>query len=349
MPAAKIAKTFIPIYQQLLDEYKNAILTHNLKPGERIDSINEIQKRHGVARETAKLVLKILAREGFIIQKPGKGSFVADLSPRKKEWAVVLPFYSIQYEDLLQCLVRHAWKSGRILHHFVDYNSFREEILLVGKLIQDRYEGIIVIPTLDESRTADFYSRLSTQGAVVVLLDHSMSGSSFAYAVQSYDLGVQRAMKYLLDHSQGAIAFVRNEIWAEKNLVQELMEETYKQIMDDERPSVKPLIIDRAPSLDPAMIHDNAIQGIFCCDDTDAIRVIGRLREQGVLIPDQLRLVSYGNTDMARFFTPSITSIDPHNDEMAGTITDIIIKKLNGESIENSQHVVSPELIVRET
>ena len=50
--------TFVPIYQQLIDQYKHTILTQQTLPGARIDSINEIQKRYKVSRETAKNVLK---------------------------------------------------------------------------------------------------------------------------------------------------------------------------------------------------------------------------------------------------------------------------------------------------
>jgi DNA-binding LacI/PurR family transcriptional regulator len=349
MSSPESARTFIPIYQQLVDEYKQAIITHLLQPGEQIDSINQIQERHSVSRETAKLVLKILAKEGFIIQHPGKGSFVSDLSPRKKIWAVVLPFYSVQYEDLLNRLAQQASKAGRTLHHFIDYNNVNEEIQMVGRLTKERYETVIVIPTLDESKTADFYSRLSTQGTIVVLLDHTMTGSYFAYAVQSYDLGVQRAMQYLLNNSRASIAFVRNETWVGRNMIQELMEETFKEIISAQRPTAAPYVIERASAVSAEQITGNHVDGIFCCDDTDAIRVIGRLTEQGIEIPKRVRLVSYGNTDLAHYFTPSVTSIDPHNEELSATITDIILRKLAGESIANAQYVVQPDLIIRST
>jgi len=83
---------FIPVYRRLLDEYKDAIITHQLRSGDKIDSINEIMRRHQVSRETAKLVLKLLAKEGFIVQKAGKGSFVANLSPMKNSGVLFFRF-----------------------------------------------------------------------------------------------------------------------------------------------------------------------------------------------------------------------------------------------------------------
>ena len=349
MPQPQKQAPFVPIYQRLVNDYKDDIITRKYKPGDRIDSINQVRRLHHVSRETAKTVLKILARDGYIIQRPGKGSFVADLRPRKKLWGLVLPFYSVQYEDLLNRLSRKAWALGRQLHHYVDYNSWEEEIRLVGRLINQRYEAVVIVPTLDESKTAEFYSTFMSRATSVALIDHTMAGSAFSYVIQSYDLGVQRGMNYLLERTPRTIAFVRNEIWAGRNLVQELMEETYRTIIDAQRGEGSSLVVDRVGSIDAAFVRDNGIEGIFCCDDADALRVTGRLGEQGVRVPDDFRLVSYGNTDLARYFTPAITSIDPHNEEMAETTVRILRKKIGGDSTEFSQYVVQPELVVRTT
>lgn len=340
---------FVPIYRRLIDEYKDAIVSRRLKPGDRIDSINQIVAHHQVSRETAKIVLNTLAREGYIVKRPGKGSFVADLSPRKKIWGVVLPFYSVQYEDLVHELAHQAWSLGRQLYHYTDYNNWEEEIRMVGHLVRERYEAVVVVPTFDESRTAGFYRSLSAKETSVSLIDHTMAGSYFPYVIQSYDLGVQRGTRYLLERTDKSIAFVRNEIWSGRNLVQELMEGTFMAVMTDERPHLMPHLIDRAGRIDAAFVRDYDIGGVFCCDDSDAIRVIGKLREQGVAVPGDVRLVSYGNTHLARYFIPAITSLDPHNAEMAQKTGEILRKRIEGVPTHFCQYIVQPELIVRET
>ena len=129
-----LKEPFVPIYQKLYEDYKNDIIKQKLQPGDRIHSINEMMQRHHIARETAKIVLKKLSDEGFIIQKPGKGSFVANLGPMKKIWAVIVPFFSAQMEELIFYLHHEADKLGRKLEHYVDYNHWEEEInILNGK------------------------------------------------------------------------------------------------------------------------------------------------------------------------------------------------------------------------
>lgn len=340
---------FIPIYRKLYEQYRDAIITQQYRPGDRIHSINEMVGLHRIARETAKAVLKKLSDDRLIIQQPGKGSFVADQGPLKKIWGVVVPFFSAQVEELIHDLREEAARRNRELEHFVDYNHWQEEIRLVGHLINERYEAVIVIPTFDETETASFYTRLKPGGTVVSLIDHTMAGSYFTYVIQSYDLGVKRGMQHLLNQKSGTLAFLKNNIWLKRNMVQELMQDTFLDCIEASQKGFQSLILNNVDQISEEWIRRNQVHGFFCCDDTDAIRVAGRLKEWGFKIPEEISLVSYGNTDLARYFTPAITSIDPHSAEMAATTADIIERKRNGADVSYSQYVYQPELIVRET
>ncbi|MBD3320901.1 MAG: hypothetical protein GF350_07405 [Chitinivibrionales bacterium] len=237
----------------------------------------------------------------------------------------------------------------RNVKHFVDYNNWKEEIRLVGRMIVEGYEAIIVIPTLDETKTASFYRRLSRHTTIVTLLDHTMTGSYFSYVIQNYNLGLLRGMRYLLAKSRGNIAFVRNEVWAERDMLQESLEMVYKEILCSESPGAHPLIICRIDQVTAKSMVENRITGIFCMDDAYAIRLIGALKREGIAVPGDISLVSYGNTDLARYFTPAISSVDPRSDHMAEKIVAIINRRLQGENTEYCQYVIQPEVIVRET
>lgn len=347
-------RTAIPIYEQLVAHYRDRIRDGRLMPGTQVDSISAIQRRHAVSRETAKRVLHILEEEGWVVQRAGKGTFVADLRPKQKVWGVVVPFFSVQYEDLLLQLTHRALPLNREIRRFYDYNSWEEEVRLVRMMQRERYEAVVVIPTLDESRTWSAYANASPLDSPIVLFDHTMTYRDFHFVVQSYDLGVVRAMDYLLSHGEGGVAFVKNEGWTGRNMVLELMLETYRMVLRRRRPDVELVEFDRASHVDAETLRNKNVSGVICCDDISAIQVIGRLRDQGVEVPRDLRLVSYGNTDLARFFTPSISSVDPHNNEMADRLIDVlrVLDGLGGDRVDvlqPIQHVVQPELIVRET
>jgi DNA-binding LacI/PurR family transcriptional regulator len=342
-------QAFIPIYRRLFEQYKNAIITQQHHPGERIDSISEMQKRYDISRETAKLVLKRLADDGLIIQRAGKGSFVADLGPRKKKWGVIIPYFSAQIDELITSLRIEAKNQKRKMEYYIDYNNWQEEIRLVGSMINERYEAIIVFPTFDESKTASFYRSLVAGGSLVMLINHTMAGSYFTYVIQSYDLGVKRAVQFLQSRCTERIAFIKNDTWSGRNLVQEVMEETFKSFVGESDDVTKAVVINSIHTLTPDFLREQDIQGIFCCDDLDAVRIIGRLVEWDFKIPGDISLISYGNTELARYFSPKITSIDCHYPLMANRTAKIISDHLNGDDVTYCQYVIQPELIIRET
>jgi len=209
--------SFVPIYQKLKDLYKEKIMSQEYPPGHKIDSINQIMIRQKVSRETAKLVLKQLLDEGLIVMKQGKGSFVVHHQETKNIWGMIIPFYSSNMEQLIYHLDFEAQRRGKQFTYFLGYNNPDEEKRLVSKMILEGYEAIIVVPNYDETKTAEFYRNLIHGNTQVILTDYTMSGSYFKYIVQSYDLGVKRAVNYLAENHSGNLLLMKNETWKGRN------------------------------------------------------------------------------------------------------------------------------------
>jgi len=66
-----------PLYQQIKEQIQGAILRQELKEGERLPSIRALASDLHVSVLTTKRVYEELEKEGFIVSKFGKGSFVA--------------------------------------------------------------------------------------------------------------------------------------------------------------------------------------------------------------------------------------------------------------------------------
>lgn len=265
---------FIPIYQRLTEFYQRKILSQEFLPDQRIDSISRITDRHSVSRETAKLVLKRLIDEGLVVSKAGKGSFINSQKSLKKIWGMIVPFYSSNIEQLIVCLQEEAKKRGRELIYFFDYNNAEEEKQLVGTMIFEGYEAIIVVQNYNEMTTAEFYRKLIPGGTKVMLVDNTMAGSYFRYVIQSYDLGVKRVLDYLVQQGKGNLLLVKNEIWKGRNLLHELMENTFRMLIEERYSDKKLYVVDRVSDLNISYLKESLISGILCCIDTDAIQYI---------------------------------------------------------------------------
>lgn len=339
---------FVPIYRKLSDQYRKSIENQAYPPGSKIDSIQQIMSRHHVSRETAKLVLRQLLDEGLIISKQGKGSFVVDHEETKPVWGMVIPFYSSNMETLIEHLSAEASARGRDFEYYLGYNNPEEEQRLVRNMILHAYEAIIVVPNYDENLTASFYRNLVQGRTQVILADYTMSGSYFRYVVQSYDLGVCRALEYLAAEREGNLLMVKNESWKGRNLLIELVEQSLRIRTSNDYPGKKVFVIPDVRQLNKSLLSENDISGILCYSDIDAIKTTGRLKQWNISMPDDVRLVSYGNTELTRFHEPEITVIDCMYGEMASR-TAALIDDGDDKGREFEQHIIQPVLIKRGT
>lgn len=66
-----------PLYEQIKEQIKNAIISGELKEGEALPSIRALANDLHVSVLTTRRVYDELESEGFVITKAGKGSFVA--------------------------------------------------------------------------------------------------------------------------------------------------------------------------------------------------------------------------------------------------------------------------------
>lgn len=340
-------KAGVPVYMQLTGFYKKKIINLELLPDAKMDSIIRIMQRHNVSRDTAKRVLHALSEEGYIRKIVGKGSFVTSSNKIKNSWGMVIPFYSSNIEELIRNLKSEAENTGSDLIYYLTYNNPEEEKRLVTEMVMKGYKAVIIIPNYNETLTADYYRRLIPGNTTIVLVDNTMAGSYFRYVIQSYDLGVSRAIEFLTKQNDGNLLLVKNEDWQGRNLLYELMEKTFYNIIQTKYPKRNSFTIGNAHYLTENFLAQNKIGGILCCCDTDSIRVLGRIKKWGVKIPSEISLVSYGNTELTEYFEPPITSLDCQYKKMAEKTAQLVRKGKSCGLFE--QHIINPKIIIRKT
>lgn len=96
-----------PIYEQITQQIKNAVLTGELCAGDALPSIRMLAKELRISVITTKRAYEELESSGFIETVPGKGSFVANRS------AGLLREDALRrMEDALESAVDIAVRSG---------------------------------------------------------------------------------------------------------------------------------------------------------------------------------------------------------------------------------------------
>ncbi len=103
-----------PIYEQITEQMKQAILSGSLLPGDALPSIRMLAKELKISVMTTKRAYSDLERDGFIETVAGKGSFVAE---RNQDFL---------REELIRQIEEHLVKS---IHLAKTANMAKEELL----------------------------------------------------------------------------------------------------------------------------------------------------------------------------------------------------------------------------
>lgn len=75
----------VPIYEQIVYAVKKAVVTKQLKPGDRFPSVREMSKELRINPNTAQKVVSHLVREKLLEIQPGIGSIVSELGGATKK------------------------------------------------------------------------------------------------------------------------------------------------------------------------------------------------------------------------------------------------------------------------
>ncbi|MBR4808443.1 MAG: GntR family transcriptional regulator [Lachnospiraceae bacterium] len=70
--------SMVPIYEQLVDQIKNMIISGELKENEVLPSVRALSGELRISSLTVKKAYDRLEEEGFVITVHGKGTYVAD-------------------------------------------------------------------------------------------------------------------------------------------------------------------------------------------------------------------------------------------------------------------------------
>lgn len=91
------------------------------------------------------------------------------------------------------------------------------------------------------------------------------------------------------------------------------------------------------------------IDAIFCVTDSIAFGVIKYLNEIKYKIPDNIKIVGMGNSDMSSIISPSLTTVKYHYKESGREVAKLLIDSVDNEVKSTRELKLGCELLIRES
>ena len=84
---------------------------------------------------------------------------------------------------------------------------------------------------------------------------------------------------------------------------------------------------------------------IFASNDQTAMGVFQVAQERGLRIPNDLSVIGFDNISESQYL--GLTTVDQHISEMGFVATQILIKLINNQAVEEQTHRMQTHLVVR--
>ena len=88
---------------------------------------------------------------------------------------------------------------------------------------------------------------------------------------------------------------------------------------------------------------------IFATNDQSAIGAIEAARASGRRVPDDLSVVGFDNIPEVAYFDPALTTVDQFIVKMGYVATEMLIRLIQGERVENNLYEMPTQLVVRDS
>ena len=86
---------------------------------------------------------------------------------------------------------------------------------------------------------------------------------------------------------------------------------------------------------------------VFCCNDHMAIGALKDIKNKGIRVPEDISVIGYDDSEIAKVAIPELTSIQPPLEELGRIGANEILQLIKGKNVQTHHVVVSPKLIMR--
>ena len=310
--------------------------------------------KDGVSERTRVLVLEEARRTGYL---------AAPDQPRRPEAgvrriAVTIPSATHQFSsELLGAVEEGARAASCTLDLFTTDESDAQERDIAAAVAAGQLAGVIVIPVQGREGT---WAPLVSSGFPVVAVSREIAGLGVDLVAADNEGGAYAATRHLL--AQGC----RQVVQFEEDLSISTIDQRrrgFAQAMAGVPGSSSETILVPTRRFEAAEPRWRATEAYGAClgllasgrpfdgvtvgDDYFALGVLRALAEHGVRVPEDVRVIGYGDHPYAPWTTPALSSVRVPAGLIGEAAVSLLLQRIAGDSGEPVRRFMKTELVIR--
>jgi LacI family transcriptional regulator len=255
------------------------------------------------------------------------------------------------YARIITAIEERLLTAGYALLVASTHNDGQREKTLVDLFRRRRVDGLILGPC--ETEAPEYLDKLAAD-LPVIALDRDFGGTNAGVHVDHYH-GALQATRYLQNLGHTRIALLtpgsvlrpgRERIAGYKDAFAERGFQPEAKLIRAEKSAM-----DFAFSEALALLASSKAPTAFLCLGTRILSgVLQALRHSGRTVPDDVSVVSIGDTDLSQLFSPAITSLTWDLGAVGTAVAELMLRRLgHTEPLEHERILLTTQMVLRES
>ncbi|MGW2474617.1 LacI family DNA-binding transcriptional regulator [Streptomyces sp. NPDC001665] len=229
--------------------------------------------------------------------------------------------------------------------------SDRERRRLAQYLTAHRVDGVLLVSVHADDPLPDLLEQL---GMPAVMNGRRSAAESLSSVDSDNFEGARGAVEHLASRGRRSIATItgRLDVYASQSRL-----DGYRQAVQDaglkpDERLIAPADFSEeggAQAMRDLLARRPDVDAVFAASDVMAAGARQVLREAGRRIPDDVALIGFDDSAVARHMDPALTSVRQPIEEMGRTMTRVLLDMIAGDNADRAQIVLPTELVVRDS
>jgi GntR family transcriptional regulator of arabinose operon len=351
-----------PKYMKIVEWVKAQVESGSVKPGEKLNSENELTEMFDISRQTVRHAISELEKEGIIEKRQGSGTYISNVFNRKRtentmNIAVVTTYVDDYiFPSILKGMEEVISNAGYTLQIAFTHNSVEKEYSVLKNILdRNMADGIIVEPTKSgiPNPNVELYNEIIKQDIPTIFFNSYYPEINLPHVVLDDKAAGYKATKYLVEAGHTRISAIFKSDDRQGHLryagYVEALSEAGLRLFDE-----NVLWIDTEDLRNLSFESKRVIKRLkdstscVCYNDEVAQAVVKICGKHEINVPDDLSIVSIDNSDIAANCEVPLTSVAHPMIKLGKMAATNLIGMIKGE-IQEASYEFIPELTERKS